>query len=54
MGKPLSHKQKAFDLLAKGLSGGNWLPILDEFWNFCLTSQALDSKPIEEILALTS
>ena len=44
--------KKPFDLVAKGLSAGNWLPVVDEFRNFYLTSEDSNSKSIEELLAL--
>jgi hypothetical protein len=46
--------KKPFDLLAKGLLSENWLTVVDEIRNFCVTSQLEDSKQIEEILALAS
>ena len=32
--------KKPFDLLAKGLSSGNWLSVVDEIRNFCLPNPA--------------
>ena len=32
----------------------NWLTVADEIRNFCMISQAEDSKQIEEVLALAS
>ena len=46
--------RKPFDLLAKGLSAGNWLPLTDEFRTFFSTFEALIPKPIEELFGLAS
>ena len=40
--------RKPFGQEAKGLSSGNWLPVIDEFRNYFHTSHSEDSMRIRE------